>query len=78
MKKLLIIIILSLLLSGNAFAQKMNTWIALGYKVANEDLLQEKSLKIFTLINKSGYVVICTIKIKSPNGNIAKAKCKEQ
>ena len=78
MKKLLRIIILYLLLSGNAFAQTMNTWIALGYKVANEDLLQEKSLKVFTLMNNRGYVVICTIKIKSPNGNIAKAKCKEQ
>jgi hypothetical protein len=78
MKKLLGIIILYLLLSGNAFAKPMNFWIALGYKVENEDLLQEKSLKVFTLMNNHGYVVICTIKIKSPNGTIADAKCKEQ
>ena len=78
MKKLLGIIILYLLLSGNEFAKPMNFWIALCYKVENEDLLEEKSLKVFTLMNNRGYVVICTIKIKSPNGRIADARCKEQ
>jgi hypothetical protein len=81
MKKLLGIIVLSLLLSGNAYAETMNEWIDKGYKVKNEDIVTSKNsrtaTKVYTLINKRGYVVICAVRIYSSSG-VGSTKCKKQ
>tara|TARA_B100001996_G_C18292792_1_gene451474 strand:- start:93 stop:326 length:234 start_codon:yes stop_codon:yes gene_type:complete len=77
MKKVLSIIALSLLLSINASAGIINDWVEKGYKVKNEDLIEDRKLKIYTLINEEGFIVICTVQIKI-NGSIRKAKCYEQ
>ena len=77
MKKVLIIIALSLLLSINASAGIINDWVEKGYKVKNEDLIEDRKLKIYTLMNDEGFIVICTVQIKT-NGSIRKARCYEQ
>ena len=46
MKKVLIIIALSLLLSINASAGIINDWVEKGYKVKNEDLIEDRKLKM--------------------------------
>ena len=81
MNKLLGIVILSLLMSGNAYAKTMNEWIKTGYKVTNEDLVQKKgssyATKIFTLTHRRGFIVICTVRI-SGTGSIRRAECEKQ
>ena len=77
MKKVLIIIALSLLLSINASAGIINDWVEKGYKVKNEDLIKDRKLKIYTLMNEEGFIVICTVQIKT-NGSIRKVRCYEQ
>ena len=77
MKKVLSIIALSLLLSINASAGIINDWVEKGYKVKNEDLIEDRKLKIYTLMNDEGFIVICTVQIKT-NGSIRKARCYEQ
>ena len=81
MKKLLSIMVMSLLLSGNAHAETMNEWIDKGYKVKNEDIITTKNsrtaTKVYTLINKRGYVVICTVRIYS-SSRVGSTKCKNQ
>ena len=78
---MILIIIFGLLLSSNAYADTMNVWIGKGYKVKNEDIVIKEyvrsSTKIFTLMNKKGYIVICTVRISS-RGTIEKAICVEQ
>ena len=80
MKKLLTIIALSLFLNGNTFGAELgpiNKWIAKGYKVKNEDFMEGRRMKIFTLQNRLGFIVICTVEIKV-SGSIRTARCKEQ
>ena len=73
--------VMSLLLSGNAHAETMNEWIDKGYKVKNEDIVTTKNsrtaTKIYTLINKRGYVAICPVRIYS-SGGVGSTDCKEQ
>jgi len=80
MKKLLGIVVLGLMLSGNAYADTMNEWIAKGYKVKNEDIITTQhsrtAIKIFTLMHRKGFIVICTVKIS--NSRIGPSRCKEQ
>ena len=81
MKKLLGILVLGLLWCGNAYADKMNEWIAKGYKVKNEDIVTSQhsrtATKIFTLMHRKGFIVICTVRISSSSG-IGSSRCKEQ
>ena len=81
MKKLLSIMVLSLLFSGNAYAETMNEWIDKGYKVKNEDIVTSKNsrtaTKVYTLINKRGHVVVCAVRIYSSSG-VGSTKCKKQ
>ena len=81
MKKLFsTILVLGFLLSGNAYAETMNEWIAKGYKVKNEDIVTREhsrtAAKVYTLINKRGYVVICTVSVYS-SGGVGSTDCKE-
>ncbi len=82
MKKLFLsILVICSLLGGNAYAETMNEWIAKGYKVKNEDIVTTKNsrtaTKIYTLINKRGYVAICPVRIYS-SGGVGSTDCKEQ
>ena len=77
MKKALSIIALSLLLSINASAGIINDWVEKGYKIKNEDLIKDRKLKIYTLMNEEGFIIICTVQIKT-NGSIRKVRCYEQ
>ena len=81
MKKLLGIVVLGLLWCGNAYADTMNEWIAQGYRVKNEDIVQSQgsrtATKIFTLMHSEGYIVICTVRISS-SSSILQTMCKEQ
>ncbi len=81
MKKLFLsILVLGLLLSGNAYANTMNQWIAKGYQLKNEDMITDpnfRSTKFFTLMNSKGFIVICTLAINR-TGAIQAGSCEEQ
>jgi len=81
MKKLLGIIVLGLFLCGSAYAETMNEWIKKGYKVKNEDIVTTKNsrvaTKVYTLMHRRGYIVICTVRISS-SSSIHKTECKRQ
>ena len=83
MKKIFLYIFLSLLLIVNANSQsnEMNLWIAKGYKIKTENFAPNPKfgggIKIFTLTNKKGYLVLCSIVIVA-NGDIRSALCIEQ
>ena len=82
MKKLFsTILVLGLLMSGNAYAETMNEWIKKGYKVKNEDIVTTKNsrvaTKVYTLMHRRGYIVICTVRISS-SSSIHKTECKRQ
>tara|TARA_B100001057_G_scaffold357334_1_gene359352 strand:- start:1720 stop:1977 length:258 start_codon:yes stop_codon:yes gene_type:complete len=78
MKKILGIIVLSLLLSGNAYAKKMTVKSLLdeGYKITKEELVEfdRYAQKIFTL-KKRKQVKICTVRIKKVLGVSNYSKC---
>ena len=78
MKKILGVIFLSLLLSGNAYAEEMTVKSLLdeGYKITKEELVNfdRYAQKIFTL-KKRKQVKICTVKIKKISGASNYSKC---
>ena len=90
MKKLLGIVVLGLLLYGNAYADEIkvdqNTTITelldAGYKYKNlsPDLVKDKYgrkvVKIFTL-KKRNSIIICTINITISTGYISSTRCKK-
>jgi len=66
MKKLLSIIALGLLLSGNSYAEEkitVNSLLNQGYKIVNKELIQyqDSGTKIISLMKKNDYFV-CTFK----------------
>ena len=67
MKKLLAIIVLSLLFSGNAFAEKitMNQLLEDKYTITKQELIkfEKDAFKIFTL-RKGKNIMICTVQIE--------------
>ena len=67
MKKLLAIIVLSLLWSGNAFAEKitMNQLLEDKYTITKQELIkfEKDAFKIFTL-RKGKNIMICTVQIE--------------
>ena len=67
MKKLLTIIVLSLLFSGNAFAEKitMNQLLEDKYTITKQELIkfEKDAFKIFTL-RKGKNIMICTVQIE--------------
>ena len=71
MKKLLGIIVLGLLFSGNAYAEEMTVKSLLdeGYKITKEELVKfdRYAQKIFTL-KKRNQVKICTVMINKVTG----------
>ena len=71
MKKLLSLIFVSLLFSGNGYAEEMTVKSLLddGYKITNEELVNFDffAQKIFTL-KKRKQVKICTVRIKKVSG----------
>ena len=79
MKKLLAIMVLGLLLSGNAYAAEKMTVKSLldeGYKITKEELVKfdRYAQKIFTL-KKRKQVKICTVRIKKVSGASNYSKC---
>ena len=76
MKKLLSIIVLGLLLSGNAYADTMEQLLNDKYKITNEELVKfdRYAQKIFTL-KKGKQVKICTVKIMRNLGISSLSKC---
>jgi hypothetical protein len=78
MKKFLSIIIFSLLLGGNVYAEEITVKSLLdeGYKVTKEELVKfdRYAQKIFTL-KKRKQVKICTVKIKKISGVSNYSKC---
>ena len=67
MKKLLAIIVLGLLFSGNAFAEKitMNQLLEDKYTITKQELIkfEKDAFKIFTL-RKGKNIMICTVQIE--------------
>ena len=67
MKKLLAIIVLGLLWSGNAFAEKitMNQLLEDKYTITKQELIkfEKDAFKIFTL-RKGKNIMICTVQIE--------------
>ena len=76
MKKLLGIIVLGLLLSGNSYADTMEQLLNDKYKITNEELVKfdRYAQKIFTL-KKGKQVKICTVKIMRNLGISSLSKC---
>ena len=76
MKKLLSIIVLGLLLGGNAYADTMEQLLNDKYKITNEELVKfdRYAQKIFTL-KKGKQVKICTVKIMRNLGISSLSKC---
>jgi hypothetical protein len=76
MKKILGIIVLGLLLSGNAYADTMEQLLNDKYKITNEELVKfdRYAQKIFTL-KKGKQVKICTVKIMRNLGISSLSKC---
>ena len=76
MKKLLGIVVLCLLLSGNAYADTMEQLLNDKYKITNEELVKfdRYAQKIFTL-KKGKQVKICTVKIRRNLGISSLSKC---
>ena len=78
MKKTLGIIVLGLLLGGNAYAEEMTVKSLLdkGYKITKEELVKfdRYAQKIFTLKNRK-QVKICTVRIKKVGGVSSLSKC---
>jgi len=75
-KKLLGIIVLGLLLSGNSYADTMEQLLNDKYKITNEELVKfdRYAQKIFTL-KKGKQVKICTVKIMRNLGISSLSKC---
>ena len=78
MKKLLGIMVLGLLLSGNAYAEEMTVKSLLdeGYKITKEELVKfdRYAQNIFTL-KKRKQVKICTVRIINVTGVSSLSKC---
>ena len=78
MKKLLSLIFVSLLFSGNGYAEEMAVKSLLddGYKITNEELVNFDffAQKIFTL-KKRKQVKICTVRINDVGGVGSLSKC---
>ena len=76
MKKILALIVLGLLLSGNAYADTMEQLLNDKYKITNEELVKfdRYAQKIFTL-KKGNQVKICTVKIMRNLGISSLSKC---
>ena len=78
MKKILGIMVLGLLLSGNAYAEEMTVKSLLdeGYKITKEELVKfdRYAQKIFTL-KKRKQVKICTVRINDVGGVGSLSKC---
>ena len=73
MKKLLGIVVLGLLLSGNAYAEEkitINSLLKEGYKITKEIFVKYEfsSLKIFTL-KKGKNIKICSVKVSTSSVN---------
>ncbi|MDA8997366.1 hypothetical protein N9J21_01310 [bacterium] len=73
MKKLLGIVVLGLLLSGNAYAEEkitINSLLKEGYKITKEIFVKYEfsSLKIFTL-KKGKKIKICSVKVSTTKVN---------
>ena len=73
MKKLLSIVVLGLLLSGNAYAEEkitINSLLKEGYKITKEIFVKYEfsSLKIFTL-KKGKNIKICSVKVSTSSVN---------
>ena len=88
MKKLLGIIVLGLLLSGNGYAKELtgeetiSELLYKGFKIINEASNSSNNnmsmIKIFTLHNKrDDKLVICSVKIMG-TGKINKTRCREK
>ena len=72
MKKLLIIMGLSLLFSGSAISDELksiNKLIENGYKIISEDIVSSSDsnrfIKTFTLQNKKSSLIICNVAFES-------------
>ena len=67
MKKLLAIIVLGLLWSGNLLAERttVNDLLKDGYKIINEDIVSRTDstsfIKVLTLQNRNSALMICTV-----------------
>ena len=82
MKKLLGIVVLGLLFSGNGYAEKelsINGLLEDGYKIIKQDTISTNeslySKMIFTLKKRSS-ILICSFKIRS-SGNITRTRCEK-
>ena len=74
MKKLLSIIVVSLLLGGNVYAEEeitINSLLKEGYKITKEIFVKYEfsSLKIFTL-KKGKNIKICSVKVSTSSVNL--------
>ena len=77
MKKLLGIIVVSLLLSGNAYAGPMQELLDEKYKITQEKLVEfndRYAQQVFTL-KKRNQVKICTVRINKVTGVSNNSKC---
>jgi len=67
MKKLLAIIVLGLLFSGNAYAEKisMNELLEDGYAIVKHDLIKfdDDAFKVYTL-KKKKQIMICSVQVE--------------
>ena len=77
MKKLLAIIVLSLLWNGSAYAENisMNELLEDGYTIAKHDLIKfdDDAIKIFTL-RKKKKIMICAVQIDN-YGDFSSSNC---
>jgi len=77
MKKVILILVAGLLLSGSAYAGPMQELLDEKYKITEEKLVEFNdwySQKIFTL-KKGRQVRICTLRISRVEGASNKSKC---
>jgi len=76
MKKLLGIVVLSLLWCNVGFAETMNKILDDGYKITKEELVKfdTRAFKTFTLKKKQN-IKVCTVKISKASGISSYSKC---